>query len=81
VYEGKWCLDCHGLGYRGRHAITEFLPLTDRIRELMLDRRPPSEIRRAAVEQGMTDLRQAGVEKVRRGETTMREVNRMTFLG
>jgi len=81
VYEGKGCLDCHGLGYRGRHAITEFLPLTDRIRELMLDRRPPSEIRRAAVEQGMTDLRQAGVEKVRRGETTMREVNRMTFLG
>lgn len=52
VYEGKGCLDCHGLGYRGRHAITEFLPLTDRIRELMLDRRPPSEIRRAAVERG-----------------------------
>lgn len=76
-------MECHGLGYRGRHAITEFLPLTDRIRELMLDRRPPSEMRTARrSEQGMTDLRQAGVEKVRRGETTMRgEVNRMTFLG
>jgi type IV pilus assembly protein PilB len=81
VYEGKGCLDCHGLGYRGRHAITEFLPVTDHIKELILGRRPPSELRAAAIANGMTTLRDAGVEKMLAGETTMREVNRMTFLG
>ena len=81
LYEGKGCVECHGLGYRGRHAITEFLPVTDRIKELILDRRPPSEIRKAAIDEGMTTLRQAGMEKLLAGDTTMKEVNRMTFLG
>jgi type IV pilus assembly protein PilB len=81
LYEGKGCVECHGLGYRGRHAITEFLPVTDRIKELILDRRPPSEIRNAAIDEGMTTLRQAGVEKLLAGDTTMKEVNRVTFLG
>jgi type IV pilus assembly protein PilB len=81
VYEGKGCVDCHGLGYRGRHAITEFLPVTDEIKELILSRRAPSEIRAAALANGMTTLREAGIEKLLRGETTMKEVNRMTFLG
>jgi type IV pilus assembly protein PilB len=81
LYEGKGCVECHGLGYRGRHAITEFLPVTDGIKELILDRRPPSEIRKAAIEEGMTTLRQAGMEKLLAGDTTMKEVNRMTFLG
>ncbi len=78
-YQGKGCTDCNGLGYRGRHAITEFLDLTDRIKELILERRPSSEIRKAAIADGMTSLREAGLEKVRRGETTLREVNRITF--
>jgi type IV pilus assembly protein PilB len=81
VYEGKGCVDCHGLGYRGRHAITEFLPVTDAIKDMILERRPPSEIRKAATADGMTSLRQAGIEKVMAGETTMKEVNRMTFVG
>jgi type IV pilus assembly protein PilB len=81
ICEGKGCVDCHGLGYRGRHAITEFLPVTETIKDMILERRPPSEIRKAATAEGMSSLRQAGIEKILAGETTMKEVNRMTFVG
>lgn len=81
LYGDKGCVDCHGLGYRGRHAITEFLPVTDRIKDQILEKRPPSEIRQAALETGMTSLREAGIAKILAGETTIKEVNRMTFLG
>lgn len=81
LYGEKGCVDCHGLGFRGRHAITEFLPITDRIKDLILEKRPPSEIRQASLETGMTSLREAGIAKILAGETTMKEVNRMTFLG
>jgi type IV pilus assembly protein PilB len=79
VYQGRGCPECNGLGYRGRHAITEFLEVTDRIKELILERRPSAEIRKAAEAAGMTSLRQAGIEKVFQGDTTLREVNRVTF--
>jgi type IV pilus assembly protein PilB len=78
--QGRGCPECHGTGFRGRRAITEFLDLSDSIREMILDRRPPSEIRKAAIKEGLTTLRQAGVEKVVRGETTLREINRVTFI-
>ncbi|MBL8075569.1 MAG: type II/IV secretion system protein [Nitrospira sp.] len=81
LYGDKGCVDCHGLGFRGRHAITEFLPVTDRIKDLILEKKPPSEIRQAALDAGMTSLREAGIAKILAGETTMKEVNRMTFLG
>lgn len=81
LYGEKGCVDCHGLGFRGRHAITEFLPVTDRIKDLILEKKPPSEIRQAAIEAGMTSLREAGIAKILAGETTLKEVNRMTFLG
>lgn len=81
LYGEQGCVDCHGLGFRGRHAITEFLPVTDRIKDLILERKPPSEIRQAAIEAGMTSLRDAGIAKILAGETTLKEVNRMTFLG
>jgi type IV pilus assembly protein PilB len=79
VFIGKGCVDCNGLGYRGRLAITEFLSVTDHIKEMILDRKPSSEIRKAAVAAGMTSLRDAGLEKVWRGETSLKEVNRVTF--
>ncbi|MEO5955287.1 MAG: ATPase, T2SS/T4P/T4SS family [Nitrospiraceae bacterium] len=81
IYEGKGCLECHGLGYRGRQAITEFLALTDPIKALILDRKPTAEIRRTALLDGMTTLREAGLEKVLQGQTTLREMNRITFTG
>jgi type IV pilus assembly protein PilB len=81
MYDSKGCPECHHLGYRGRVGITEFLPVSDTIKDLMLDRRPPSEIRRAAEAGGMTTLRQSGIEKILAGETTLKEVNRMTYVG
>ncbi|HXA78910.1 MAG TPA: GspE/PulE family protein [Candidatus Acidoferrales bacterium] len=78
--EGTGCLDCSGSGYRGRTAITELLDLSDHIREMIIDRRPTSEIKRAAKEVGMTFLRDSGLRKVRAGLTTLREINKVTFL-
>jgi type IV pilus assembly protein PilB len=79
-YLGKGCLECSGTGYRGRTAIHELLDLSDRIREMIIDRRPTSEIKRAASEQGMTFLRDSGVAKVRAGLTTLSEINKVTFI-
>jgi len=81
IYEGKGCVECHGLGYLGRQAITEFLALTDPIKALILDRKPTAEVRKAALSDGMTTLRESGLEKVLKGETTLREMNRITFVG
>src|SRR5713101_2509812 len=78
--QGRGCEQCHGTGYRGRQCITEFLDLTDEIKEMILDRKPPSEIRKRAVSLGMTSLRQAALEKLRRGVTTLAEINRVTFI-
>ena len=77
-YEGKGCHECNGLGYKGRRAITEFLDLSDSIKEMILGGRTASEIRNAAFAQGMTTLRQNAVQKVIRGETTFKEINRVT---
>jgi type IV pilus assembly protein PilB len=78
--EGAGCLECSGTGYHGRTAICELLDLTDRIREMIVDRRPTSEIKRAAIEEGMLTLRQSGLAKVREGTTTLREINKVTFV-
>jgi type IV pilus assembly protein PilB len=78
--EGAGCFECGGTGFRGRTAIHELLDLSDRIRELILDRRPSSEIKRLAREEGMTFLRESAVEKARLGVTTLREINKVTFI-
>ncbi|HXJ42739.1 MAG TPA: GspE/PulE family protein, partial [Bryobacteraceae bacterium] len=78
--EGAGCFECGGTGFRGRTAIHELLDLSDRIRELILDRRPATEIKRLAREEGMTFLRESAVEKVRIGQTTLREINKVTFI-
>jgi type IV pilus assembly protein PilB len=79
-YEGKGCFECGGTGFRGRTAIHELLDLTERIREMILDKRPTSEIKRVSRDEGMTFLRESAVEKVRLGETTLREINKVTFI-
>lgn len=78
--EATGCKECNHTGYRGRKSITEFLDLSDRIRELILEKRPSSEIRKAAMAEGMTTLRQSAVAKVLAGETTLKEINRVTFI-
>ena len=77
-FEGKGCNECHGLGFKGRKAITEFLDMTDSMKEMVLSGKSSSEIRVAAMAQGMTSLRQAALEKVFRGESTLKEINRVT---
>jgi len=78
--EGAGCLECSGTGYHGRTAICELLDLTDRIREMIVDRRPTSEIKRVACEEGMIALRESGLAKVRAGITTVKEINKVTFV-
>src|SRR5213080_4248695 len=78
--EGAGCLECSGTGYHGRTAICELLDLTDRIREMIVDRRPTSEIKRVACEEGMTALRESGLAKIRAGITTLKEINKVTFV-
>lgn len=79
-YEHVGCEECHFTGYRGRTSIHELLDVTDNIRELILARRPGSEVRRAAREEGLTSLRESAVKKVFRGISTLREINRVTFV-
>jgi type IV pilus assembly protein PilB len=78
--EGAGCLECSGTGYHGRTAICELLDLTDRIREMIIDRRPTSEIKRVAREEGMITLRESGLAKTRAGITTIKEINKVTFV-
>jgi type IV pilus assembly protein PilB len=78
--EGAGCLECSGTGFRGRSAISELLDLSDHIREMIIDRRPTSEIKRAAGEEGMTFLRDSALAKVREGVTTLKEINKVTFI-
>ncbi len=78
--EGAGCLECSGTGFRGRTAIHELLDLSDHIREMIVDRRPTSEIKRAARDEGMTFLRDSALARVRAGLTTLREINKVTFI-
>lgn len=79
-HEGAGCEECHGTGYRGRQCITEFLDLTDTIKEMILARKATSEIRHRAMSEGMISLRQSALAKAIRGETSLREINRVTFV-
>jgi type IV pilus assembly protein PilB len=78
--EGAGCLECSGTGYHGRTAICELLDLTDRIREMIIDRRPTSEIKRVARDEGMVTLRESGLNKIKEGLTSLREINKVTFV-
>jgi type IV pilus assembly protein PilB len=79
-YEGAGCIECGGTGFKGRTAICELLDLSDRIREMILARRPNSDVKKAAHEEGMRFLRESAVEKVLHGLTTLREINKVTFV-
>src|SRR6202044_3371123 len=78
--EGPGCMECGGTGYRGRSAIHELLELDDEIREMLLEKRPGSEIRKKAKQKGMGFLRDSALERVRDGITTLKEINKVTFI-
>jgi type IV pilus assembly protein PilB len=79
-YEGSGCFECGGTGFRGRTAIHELLDLSEHIREMILNKRPTSEIKRAAREEGMTFLRESALAKVKQGTSTLKEINKVTFI-
>ena len=79
-YEGRGCLECAGTGFRGRTAIHELLEMTDTVREMILAKRPSSEIRRMAKQEGMKFLRESALERVAAGLTTLKEINKVTFI-
>jgi type II secretory ATPase GspE/PulE/Tfp pilus assembly ATPase PilB-like protein len=79
-YEGAGCIECGGTGYKGRIAICELLDLSDNIREMILARRPTTEIKKAARDEGMRFLRESAVEQMLHGVTTLREINKVTFV-
>ncbi|MEW5769464.1 MAG: GspE/PulE family protein [Pseudomonadota bacterium] len=77
---GKGCGHCRGTGYKGRRAIAEMLLLTDEIRELIIARAPIRALKEAAFRTGVRSLRESALDMVRRGETTLEEINRVTFV-
>ncbi|HXE31641.1 MAG TPA: GspE/PulE family protein [Terriglobales bacterium] len=79
-YEGRGCLECAGTGFRGRTAIHELLEMTDTVREMILSKRPSSEIRRIAKQEGMKFLRESALDRVAAGLTTLKEINKVTFI-
>ncbi|HPR65462.1 MAG TPA: GspE/PulE family protein [Thermoanaerobaculia bacterium] len=79
-YDGRGCIECNGTGYFGRHAIGELLDLSDPIRELILEKRPASEIKRQARKEGMIFLRGSALQKVFEGHASLKEANKVTFV-
>lgn len=80
MFEGHGCPMCNFTGYHGRTAIGELLALTDSIRELILEKRSVAELRKVARHEGMITLRESALEKVQEGATTLREINKVTFV-
>ncbi|TFW71923.1 general secretion pathway protein GspE [Methylotenera oryzisoli] len=78
--KGQGCGQCHGTGYKGRKAIAELLCFNDEIRELIVTREPVRKVKEAARANGTLTMREAALALVRRGETTLEEINRVTSL-
>jgi type II secretory ATPase GspE/PulE/Tfp pilus assembly ATPase PilB-like protein len=79
-YEAQGCPDCHFTGYQGRTAIAELLELSDPIREMILERKPLSEVKKKAKSEGIIFLREVGIGKVLKGTTSLKELNKVTFV-
>ena len=78
---GRGCGHCRGTGFRGRRAISEIMVLNDEIRELIVAREPIRRVKEAARKQGTRFLREAAIEVLKAGETTLQEINRVTLVG
>ncbi len=80
LYEAHGCEECHGTGYKGRVAIVELLELNDQIRDLIIAKVPATQLKKAAREAGVMFLRDSAEEKFEAGITTLKEINRVTFV-
>jgi type IV pilus assembly protein PilB len=79
-FEAEGCPECNYTGYQGRTAIAELLELSDEIREMILAKKPLSEVKKRAKAEGMVFLREVGMEKVLMGVTSLKELNKVTFV-
>jgi len=79
-FEARGCAECHLTGYQGRTAIAELLELSDEIREMILVKKPLSEVKKRAKSEGMAFLRELGMNKVLQGITSLKELNKVTFV-
>ncbi len=79
-YDAPGCAECGYTGFRGRTAIAELLDMSDRIRQMIIERRSAAELKQAAREEGMTFLRESALDRVFSGVTTLREINKVTFV-
>jgi type IV pilus assembly protein PilB len=79
-YEPRGCPECAGTGYQGRTAIAEILELSDTIREMILEKKPLSEVKKQAQVEGMIFLREVGLDKVFSGVTGLKDLNKVTFV-
>ena len=77
-FEGAGCVECNNTGYRGRQGVYEVMPMTNKIRELVLERASAAEIKKTAIDEGMLTLRRDGLEKLRRGMTSAEEILKET---
>lgn len=77
---GSGCGHCRGTGYKGRKAIAELMILNDELRELIVNRAPLRQIKKVALAAGTRSLRESALEWVARGDTTLEEINRVTFV-
>ena len=80
IYEAKGCEECNNTGYRGRSAIVELLELNDHLRDLIIGKVTATQLKQAAREAGVIFLRDSAVEKLIEGDTTLKEINRVTFV-
>ncbi len=79
-YEAQGCMECYHTGFKGRTAIAELLELSDPIREMILEKKPLSEVKKRAKSEGIIFLREVGMEKVLKGTTSLKELNKVTFV-
>ena len=77
---GRGCQHCRGSGYRGRKAIGELLVLNDELREAIINRAPVRQLKELSLKGGVRLIRSVALDLVRRGETTLEEVNRVTVM-
>jgi len=76
----RGCGNCRGTGYKGRIAVAELLVLNDELREMIIAREPIRKLKDAAKRSGMRNIREAAIELVAEGKTTLQEINRVTFV-
>lgn len=79
--KGQGCAQCRGIGFKGRKVVSEVLLIDDRLRQMIVDKEPMIKLKEYASSRGMTSIRHSAIELVKSGQTTLEEINRVSFVG